>query len=188
MIGSRPSWRFPRRPSASALCPRARILTMALASRGRPGRPESSALGIPSSSYCTYLRGFNPFILTVTTIEYTPEDATVPRGVSLSRKFLRQKPFSYVTSTLPDMAPSPQANPACNFWRFRRPNQPETPQHAGVSPSRRSRQRTAPAENTRSRGGATAGKATAAASANAGAISMDQMATSVKTRYLRCFH
>ena len=89
---------------------------MALASRGRPGRPGSSALGIPSSSHCTYLRGFNPFILTVTTIEYTPEDATVPRGVSLSRKFLRQKPFSYVISTLPDTAPSPQASPACNFW------------------------------------------------------------------------
>ena len=37
--------------------------------------------------------------------------------------------------------------PLATSGRFRRPNQPKTPQHAGVSPSRRSRQRTTPAEN-----------------------------------------
>ena len=71
--------------------------------------------------------------------------------------------------------------------RFRRPNQPETPYSAVVSPGRRSRQRTTSAENhteaqdprqnqrpfpakpSRTRGGAHAGEAAAAVSADAGA-------------------
>lgn len=36
---------------------------------------------------------------------------------------------------------------ASTSGRFRRPNRPETPQHADVSPGRRSRQRTTPTEN-----------------------------------------
>lgn len=77
--------------------------------------------------------------------------------------------------------------PLATSGRFRRPNRPETPQYAGVSPGRRSWQRTAPAENRteiqnpwrnrrpfpakppRSRTGATTGEASAVVSADAGA-------------------
>lgn len=60
---------------------------------GQTGSPGSSALGVSLSSHCTYLHWFSSFILTVATIEYAPADASVPRGVSLSRKFLRQATF-----------------------------------------------------------------------------------------------
>ena len=46
-----------------------------------------------------------------------------------------------------DTPPSAQANPFAASGRFCRPNQPETLLSADVSPGRRSRQRTAPAEN-----------------------------------------
>ena len=77
--------------------------------------------------------------------------------------------------------------PLATSGRFRRPNQPETPPSVGISPGRRSQQRTAPAENRtevqdpwrnrppfpakppRSRRGATTGEASAAVSADAGA-------------------
>lgn len=54
---------------------------------GSPGSP-GSALGISSRSHYSYLRGFRPFALAVTTIEYMPADASALRGVSLNRKFL----------------------------------------------------------------------------------------------------
>ena len=82
----------------------------------------------------------------------------------------------------------PKRTPLATSGRFRRPNRPETPQHADVSPGQRSRRRTTPAENRTevqdhgeigahflrnppevAGGGATAGKAAAAASADAGA-------------------
>ena len=40
-----------------------------------------------------------------------------------------------------------ERTPPATSGRFRRPNQPETPQHAGVSPGRLSQRRTTPAEN-----------------------------------------
>ena len=47
----------------------------------------------------------------------------------------------------PPRSPSDPQAPLATSGRFRRPNRPETPQHAGVSPSRQSQQRTAPARN-----------------------------------------
>lgn len=87
----------------------------------------------------------------------------------------------------PPRSPSDPQTPLATFGRFRKPNQPETPQYASVFPGRQSRRRTTPAENRtevqdpwrnrrpfppeppRIRRGATAGKAAAAVSANAGA-------------------
>ena len=84
-------------------------------------------------------------------------------------------------------APCSQRAPLATSGRFRRPNQPEAPYSADVSPGRRSRQRTTPAENrteakdprrnrrpfpakpSRTRGGGCAGEAAAAVNADAGA-------------------
>ena len=80
----------------------------------------------------------------------------------------------------PLRSPSDPQTPLATFGRFRKPNQPETPQYASVFPGRQSRQRTAPARNRpeaqdpwrnrrpfpaklpRIRRGATAGEAAAA--------------------------
>ena len=83
--------------------------------------------------------------------------------------------------------PQHKQSPLATSERFRRPDRPETPYSADVSPGRRSRQRTTSAENrtkaqdprqnqhpfpakpSRTRGGAPAGEAAAAVSADAGA-------------------
>ena len=58
------------------------------ASRGRPGRPGPLRWASLRAA-CTCLRGFRPFALAATAIEFMPADASAPRGVSLNRKFLR---------------------------------------------------------------------------------------------------
>ena len=83
--------------------------------------------------------------------------------------------------------PQHKQSPLATSERFRRPDRPETPYSADVSPGRRSRQRTTSAENrtkaqdprqnqhpfpakpSRTRRGAPAGEAAAAVSADAGA-------------------
>ena len=83
--------------------------------------------------------------------------------------------------------PQHKQSPLATSERFRRPDRPETPYSADVSPGRRSRQRTTSAENhteaqdprqnqrpfpakpSRTREGAPAGEAAAAVSADAGA-------------------
>ena len=47
----------------------------------------------------------------------------------------------------PPRSPSDPQTPLATFGRFRKPNQPETPQYASVFPGRQSRRRTTPAEN-----------------------------------------
>ncbi len=112
---------------------------------------------------------------------------------SLNSRFTYRRSFgcslasSSSTTTVPPRSPSDSRTPLATSGRLRRPNRPETPRGASISPGRRSRQRTTPAENRteakdswrnrrpfpakppRSRGGATTGRAAVTASADAGA-------------------
>ena len=90
-------------------------------------------------------------------------------------------------NTRQDAPPSPQASSTCNFWAVSQAESARNARGAGVSPDRRSRQRTTAAENrteaqdpwrnrrpfpakpSRSREDTPAGETAATASANAGA-------------------
>ena len=67
--------------------------------------------------------------------------------ITYRRSFGCSLASSSSTTTVPPRSPSDSRTPLATFGRFRRPNRPETPRGAGVSPGRRSRQRTTPAEN-----------------------------------------
>ena len=136
----------------------------------------------------------------VASVFYTPTEEVgrfgrrdCPRGRGIAQHGAR--PPGGGRSHTPQASPAPCScsglqrtrTPLATSGRFRRPNRLETPPNAGVSPGRRSRRRTTPAENRtevqdswrnrrpfpakppKSRGGATAGKGATAVSSNAGA-------------------
>lgn len=64
--------------------------------------------------------------------------------IAYHRSFGCSLASSSSTTTVPPRSPSDSRTPLATSGRFRRPNRPETPPSAGVSPGRWSRQRTTP--------------------------------------------
>lgn len=79
-----------------------------------------------------------PFLLT---------SGSLNSRITYRRSFGCSLASSSSTTTVPPRSPSDSRTPLATSGRFRRPNQPETPPSVGISPGRRSQQRTAPAEN-----------------------------------------
>ena len=79
-----------------------------------------------------------PFLLT---------SGSLSSRITYRRSFGCSLASSSSTTTVPPRSPSDSRTPLATSGRFRRPNRPETPPSAGVSPGRLSRQRTTPAEN-----------------------------------------
>lgn len=67
--------------------------------------------------------------------------------ITYRRSFGCSLASSSSTTTVPPRSPSDSRTPLATSGRFRRPNRPETPRGAGISPGRLSRQRIPPAEN-----------------------------------------
>ena len=137
---------------------------------------RNTSLRIVDTS-CDEKIGCAPFLLT---------SGSLNSRITYRRSFGCSLASSSSTTTVPPGSPSDSRTPLATSGRFHRPNQLETPPGAGVSPGRRSRQRTTPARNRtedqdhgeigahflrppRSRGGSPAGKTTVTASADAGA-------------------
>lgn len=76
-----------------------------------------------------------PFLLT---------SGSLNSRITYRRSFGCSLASSSSTTTVPPRSPSDSRTPLATSGRFRRPNRPETPPSAGVSPGRWSRQRTTP--------------------------------------------